>query len=498
MNIKSIKLALSLCAVLAPCLSQPVHAQSSRPARPKLVVGIAVDQMRWDYLYRYLQDYDGGLKRMLDEGFSCENTMINYVPSTTANGHTCIWTGSVPAINGIDGNHFYDGDRWVYCTEDSTVRSVGTTTKAGQMSPHYELSTTIGDELKLATDFRSKVISISLKDRAAILPGGHAADAAYWVDYKNGNFISSTYYMEELPRWVRDRNKNNRATTDSLYMTPAGITATVEMARLAIANEQLGRHDDTDLLCMSFSSTDKLGHAIGIRDERIRQMYLQIDRSLGQLFSDLDSKLGKGNYLVFLSADHGGADNVSYLQGKRIAAGTVDERALATRIDSALSVRLATAGRVKFVERVFDNKVQFSLPTIERLGLTLDRVKSVAMAEMKKVEKLAFVVDLDDIAGASVPSVIKEKIINGYNMHRGGHVQYVTQPQHYGADTDPHGTTHSTWNPYDTHIPFVLMGWQVPHGSTTAETHITDIAATVCAMLHIQMPNGCIGTPVKF
>lgn len=495
MSVKALLLSsLVSASIFAPREAQAQEAREAQAFRPKLVVGIAVDQMRWDYLYRFRSEYAGGLARMLDEGFSCENTMIDYIPSTTANGHTSIWTGSVPAVSGIDGNYFYDGARWVYCTEDSTVQSVGTKSAAGQMSPHYELVTTIGDELKLATDFRSRVISVSLKDRAAILPAGHAADAAYWEDKEDGSFISSTYYIKELPKWVRERNRRNRVCTDSLYMTNAGIVATTEMAELAVENELLGQRGETDLLCMSYSSTDKLGHAVGLRDERIHQMFLQLDRSLGELFSFLDSKVGRGNYLVFLSADHGGADNVAFMQSHRLPADTMDEVALAAALDSALAVRFGAKG---LVERVFDNKVHLSRTAIAGAGLDFDAVKREAIRELRKDERMAFVVDLEQAAAASVPTVIREKIVNGYNRLRGGDVQFIKQPQHYSADTDPLGTTHSAWNPYDTHIPFLLMGWQVPQGSTTAETHITDIAPTVCALLHIQMPNGCVGRPVQ-
>lgn len=488
------KVLLASSLLYGGVTTSQAQTQDTHSFRPKLVVGIAVDQMRWDYLYRFRSKYEGGLNRMLNEGFSCENTMINYIPSTTANGHTSIWTGSVPSISGIDGNYFYDGSRWIYCTDDSTVQSVGTTSAAGKMSPHYERVTTIGDELKLATDFRSKVVSISLKDRAAILPAGHAADIVLWVDKEDGRFISSTYYMKELPKWVHERNKRNKATTDSLYMTKAGILATTEMAKLAVDSEYLGQRGETDLLCLSFSSTDKLGHAIGLRDERIRQMYLQLDRSLGEFFDFLDSKVGKGNYLVFLSADHGAADNVAFLKSRRIPAATMDEVALAAELDSVLASRF---GVKNIVERVFDNKIQFNCETLKQFGLDLVDVKREAIKELRKNEQMAYVVDLDEVASASVPTVIKEKIINGYNRQRGGDVQFIKQPQHYSADTDKLGTTHSAWNPYDTHIPFLLMGWNVPHGSTTVETHITDIAATVCAMLHIQMPNGCIGQPVQ-
>src|SRR5690242_2817864 len=190
-------------------------------SRPKLVVGIAVDQMRWDYLYRYYPRYqDGGFKRLLNEGFSCENTFINYLPSFTAVGHTTIFTGSVPAIDGITGNDWIDqltGRSW-YCTEDTTESTVGSSSKEGQMSPRNLLVSTITDELKLATNFRSKVVGVSLKDRASILPAGHTANGAFWLDDSNASFVTSTWYMKELPEWVK--RLNNRKVPQQLMSKP--------------------------------------------------------------------------------------------------------------------------------------------------------------------------------------------------------------------------------------------------------------------------------------
>ena len=178
--------------------------------RPKLVVGLVVDQMRWDYLYRYYDRYaaNGGFKRLLNQGFSCENTLIPYAPTVTAPGHTSIYTGTVPAIHGITGNLWWDNaeQREVYCTEDKTVQTVGSTTVAGLQSPRNLLVTTICDELRLATNFQSKVIGIAIKDRGGILPAGHSANAAYWYDAANGNWITSTYYMTDLPQWAKDLN----------------------------------------------------------------------------------------------------------------------------------------------------------------------------------------------------------------------------------------------------------------------------------------------------
>jgi len=194
------------------------HAQSE-VKRPKLVVGIVMDQMRWDYLYRYYARYSetGGFKRLLNQGFTCENTLIPYAPTITACGHSSIYTGTVPAINGISGNSWWDKEqmRTVYCTEDKTVSTVGSTSTLGKMSPRNLLVTTICDELRLATNFRSKVIGVAIKDRGGILPAGHSANGAYWYDNSNGNWITSNYYMNELPGWVS--NFNNQKIVDQYY-----------------------------------------------------------------------------------------------------------------------------------------------------------------------------------------------------------------------------------------------------------------------------------------
>ena len=201
---KIFKLILVLCTFCGIAQAQP--------ERPKLVVGIVIDQMRWDYLYRYYARYgEGGFKRMLGEGFSIENCKIPYIPSVTAIGHTSIWTGSVPSIHGIAGNNFVIDGQKVYCTDDKTVKPVGTNSNAGLMSPRNMWVTTIGDELRLATNNRSKVVGVALKDRASILPAGHHANGAYWFDDKTGRFITSTFYMDKLPEWVNKFNKQKKA-----------------------------------------------------------------------------------------------------------------------------------------------------------------------------------------------------------------------------------------------------------------------------------------------
>ncbi|HET7897221.1 MAG TPA: alkaline phosphatase family protein, partial [Flavisolibacter sp.] len=196
-------------SIIAFLLLIMIGGQAQNLSRPKLVVGIVVDQMRWDYLYRFYDRYgSGGFRRLLGEGFSCENTFIPYVPTYTAPGHACVYTGSVPSLHGIIGNNWYEKStkQVVYCTDDTTVRSVGSTSIAGEMSPRNMHASTVTDELRLSTNFKSKTIGIALKDRGAILPAGHSANAAYWFDDATGGWISSTYYLQALPQWVQQLN----------------------------------------------------------------------------------------------------------------------------------------------------------------------------------------------------------------------------------------------------------------------------------------------------
>lgn len=498
-SMKKIKLlvhAVTAFLLLAP--SGCMCAQAVGVERPKLVVGIVVDQMRWDYLYRYYSLFgEGGFKRLMNEGFSCENTMINYVPSVTAVGHTSIYTGSVPAVHGIAGNSFLLNDKMTYCCADSTVRSVGSSSDEGMMSPRNLLATTIGDELKIATDFKSKVVGVSLKDRASILPAGRAANGAYWMDYTTGTFISSTYYMDKLPQWVTDYNKTiGKVTKDEICYTPLGNKLTEELAKAAVAGESLGGDSITDLLTVSFSCTDLVGHKYGTHSDITRGIYVDLDRRLADLFQYLDQTVGKGQYLTFLTADHGAANNILMLD----AHGISGEGFFVNKVEKDLNNYLMNkfGSKTDLVRCIDSYKVFINHDAANRLSAGLDGVKEAAVEWLKENPLFAYVVDLEHANDAVIPAVIREKIINGYNRRRSGDIQLVLRPACYEVTGDQvdGGTTHGEWNPYDAHIPFLLMGWHVVPGKTHEKVSITDIAPTVCAMISIQMPNGCIGNPV--
>ncbi|MDN3551075.1 alkaline phosphatase PafA [Mucilaginibacter aquaedulcis] len=527
-------------------LSNQTNPASAALPRPKLVVGLVVDQMRWDYLYRYYDRYQsGGFKRLLNEGFTCENTNIDYIPTVTAAGHSCVYTGSVPAIHGIAGNDFIiqATGKSMYCTDDSTVRAVGSTSKAGQMSPRNLLVTTVTDELRLATNFRSKVIGIALKDRGGILPAGHTANAAYWFDDATGSWISSTYYMTDLPAWVKKFNDQKEpekflkqdwnplypvstylqsapdnsaryegkfagataptlpVKTSELYngkmgmirSTPFGNTMTLDLARAAVEGEQLGKNTVTDFLAVSLSSTDYVGHQYGPNSVEAEDTYLRLDKDLASFFSYLDATVGKGNYSVFITADHGAAHNATFLADHNIPAGTWNDAATRTDMNKLLEDKY----KVKNLVISMDNyQVNFDNTAIKKEGLNEGAIKSDCIQYLQKQPQIAFAVDMQKAQTANLPEELRSRIINGYNVEHSGVIQIILKPGIYSSHGTT-GTTHGTWNPYDTHIPLVFMGWGIKHGSLTRQTHMTDIAPTVASLLHIQTPNGNIGKTIS-
>lgn len=541
----------ALLVVLIASLTLQISAQSVIPSktpqpgitRPRLIVGIVVDQMRWDYLYRYYSRYGtGGFKRLLNEGFTCEDTYISHLPAFTAVGHTTIFTGSVPSIDGIAGNDWIDQatGKSVYCTQDDSVQPVGGTAPAGNMSPRNLLATTITDELMLASNFQSRVVGISLKDRASILPAGHTPTGAFWFDDVKGCFSTSTWYMKELPDWVSrfnakdepdqlvsggwntlypiDTYKESTADNmpweglfkgetsptfphdiarfykddhDNIRSSPFGNTLTLDFAKAAVEGYSLGQRDATDFLTINCASTDYVGHKYGPNSIEEEDVFLRLDKDFAAFFSYLDAKVGKGNYLVFLTADHGASHSIDFMRFHQIPAGFVGIRNMMKQLGDTLN---SVFGINDLLLNSSNYYVNFNLARVRQTGLSIDSLKRVAIYWLQQQQALQYVVDMADIEKAALPQPLHDMVINGYNRKRSGSILLIPNPGWF--DGFDKGTTHGVWNPQDTHIPLVFMGWHIPHGALYRITHMTDIAPTLANLLHIQAPDGNIGQPI--
>ncbi len=496
-----------IAAFVSVCNTVLAHTDFGE--RPKLVVGIVVDQMRWDYLSRYYDQFgEDGFKRLIEKGYSCDNCLINYVPTVTAIGHTSVYTGSTPALHGICGNDFFIDDDPVYCCGDNTVDPVGTDNrKKGCMSPRNLLATTIGDQIRLHTDFKSKVVGISYKDRAAILPAGRSSDHAYWLDTDNGQFITSTYYRTELPEWAKAYNKELKKNSElkkvgkDVGLYPLCGHITTDMAIAALKGERLGKGKVTDMLCVSYSQTDVIGHKYSTRGEHTDEAYLELDKDIARLLKALDNQVGEDNYLLFLTADHGGAHNFQFMidHGMNGGAWKTREIALNDQLNACLKEKFGDAVDHRSIINGFHGyRVFLNHGKIKSLGLDLEKVKEVLVEYFSQVPHVQFVMDFGKVNTWSVPDVLRSRALLGYHPHRSGDLLLVLEAGWYdfGRSSSPIGTTHSAWNPYDAHIPLLFYGWKVEHGSTSREVHITDIAPTVTQMLHIQQPNACIGEAI--
>jgi len=538
--------------------------------RPKLVVGLVIDQMRWDYLYRFYNLYgNDGFKRLLRDGYNCQNTMINYLPAFTGPGHTCIYTGSVPAIHGISGNNWIDdtGRNW-YCVEDMDSahhRSVLGSGASMPMSPDNLLVTTITDELRLATNFRSRVFGVAIKDRGSILPAGHLGNAAYY--YNDSVFTTSKYYSEKYqnPKWLQDFNnrklpdslarlhwkqfsQNNKDyelysavtgsygkgfpnekplpafpylhildTTDHLGMRtalkamPAGNDYTLMMAEANIEGENLGGEGNTDFMAISISATDYAGHQFGPNAKELQDMYLHLDNQIAGFLQYLDKTIGKDNYLLFVTADHGAAHNAVFLQDNNVPAGFANYAGEQQyRLNNLVRQQCYTPDMIRKnakeaykkktdtlynVVSILNYQVFINQNLVNNLGLDRDKVKATVVGFLEKEPHISYVADMEQIDRTPLPEPIRTMMINGYNRRRSGCIAYVMDPGWYDYNK-PTGTTHGTWNPYDAHIPLLWYGWHIPKGETYSVVHMTDISATLAALLHIQMPDGCIGKPI--
>jgi predicted AlkP superfamily pyrophosphatase or phosphodiesterase len=530
---------LASAALVSSC-----SRSSKEVKRPKIVIGLVVDQMRWDYLYRYYDRYsNAGFKRLINNGFECRQTYINYLPSFTAPGHACVYTGSVPSLHGIAGNDWTDNltGAHTYCVADTSVRITGDA-EGAPMSPANLLTTTVTDELRLATNFRSRVYGVALKDRSSILPAGHLANGAYWYNEKTGNFVSSSYYKNSNPAWLQEFNKKKegdrlvkegwnllyaadtyvQSTADSngyeapfkwekspvfprrfdtlkadaryglVKTIPAGNTFTLMMAKACIEGEDLGKKDATDFLAISLSATDYVGHRFAPNSIEMEDTYLRLDKEIAELLEYLDRRYGRNNYLFFLTADHGGAHNQQFLTDNHVPAG-VEHDAEAASLNASIKQAFGIDSLITFTDNY---QITMNDSLIATSHFDRETIRVSVMEWLRDMPEVAYVIDMEHMDRTPVPEPLRTMAVNGYNRNRSGSIQVVPKPGWYENGGRFTGTTHGTWNPYDTHIPLLWFGWNVAKGATAQRYDMTDIAPTIADMLRIQVPNGCIGKTI--
>jgi hypothetical protein len=530
-----------LCFFFGLIVFSSSFSQTQTVEKPKIVIGIMVDQMRWDFLYRFEKRYSsGGFKRLVRDGFSCDNAYIPYAQTVTAAGHSTVYTGSVPAISGIMGNDWYDRSlgKSVYCAEDATVKTIGGSANAQPMSPRNLQVTTICDEQRIATNFKSKTIGIAIKDRGGILPAGQSANAAYWYDASTGNWVTSTYYMNELPTWAKsfndkkvpdslfnlgwntlypintyilsdedEKNYEGKSIADSkpvfphniaayagknygaLSSTPHGNTLTLSFAKAAIEAEGLGNDEYADFLAISFSSPDYIGHQYGPNSIEVEDNYLRLDKELEAFFVYLDKKFGK-NYTVFLTADHGVAHAPGYSKEKKLPGGNMNMSAVAAAKNTMEKFKISN-----LVESFDNYQYYLNYKRIDSAGADLEAVKKYFIKELNKDPNIFYAFDISHLQDALLPELVKNKFLNGYHPKLSGDVQIILKAGYLsGSNT---GSSHGSWYPYDAHIPMVFMGAGIKKGRMTKNSSMSDIAPTLAALLKIQMPSGNVGDVIS-
>ncbi len=541
---KNLPLIIFLTLSFFSFQAQNVELQQKKSEKPKLVVGIVVDQMRYDYISRFWEKYeDDGFKRLIGEGFNFKNNHFNYIPTYTAPGHASVFTGTTPQNHGIIGNGWYNKfeKKEVYNAGDDNVESVGTTSDAGKMSPHRMLSTTVADENRLFTQMRGKTIGIGIKDRGAILPAGHTANAAYWFQGKDeGKWITSTFYMKDLPKWVKDFNNSGKATSyiktwntlhdietytesgpdkntfeggfnkqttfpydlaalsgtsgkfELVKVSPFGNSLTTDFALAAIEAEDLGQDEYTDFLTLSYSSPDYIGHNFGVNSKEIQDTYLRLDLDLARLLKHLDEKIGTGNYTIFLTSDHGGGDVPSYMKSVKIPAGYFDERGFNEKIQAFVK---EVFDEEDLIEKIYNYQVFFNYEALREADINAVELENSIAHYILQYPQVNNVYTRTQLQSGSFTTGMAALVQNGFNQKRSGDVVMVLKPSVITYSET--GSTHGSGFSYDTHAPLIFFGSGIPHGSTFERTEIIDIAPTISALLGISNPNAATGQPLR-
>src|SRR4030042_4302460 len=515
--------------------------------QPKLIVGMIISQMRYDYLYRYWDKLDDrGIKRMIERGTFCRNTSFNCLFSQEGVGHATIATGTTPSDHGIVAREWYLNlqDRTVKNTEDNNQQTIGGSPDAGKNSPLNLMSTTFTDELRLSNNFKSKVISISLNASPAVLSGGHTANSAFWFDPISGNFITSSYYIDSLPQWVDSFNlkklpdiymKQEWNTilpvadyTESLpdyskyeqgfngqvtfpynlqiisgstkkkqdygilNKTPFGNSLLKDFALTAIIEEGLGEDFYTDVLIISFTSLEYIGSLFGPNSVEVEDAIIRLDREIAHFMEFLDQHVGKESTLMFLTADHGGAPVPAYLSDMKIPVGYFNYNGAILLLKSALNNMY---GKGDWVKAYHSQQIYLNRTLIEDSRLSFEEFQNYVAQFMLQFSGVANTVTATTLQTTDFTSGIFKKIQNSYNQKNSGDVIVNLKP---GWVEKTEGTTnHNSSYAYDTRIPLICYGWKENRGTISRPVDITDIAPTIASFLNINYPNACTGHPIN-
>jgi predicted AlkP superfamily pyrophosphatase or phosphodiesterase len=539
------KRIISICIVI---ILSSISLIGQTNKRPKLVVGVVVDQMRYDYLIRFSEKFgDNGFKKLINKGFHVENAHYNYIPTYTAVGHSSIFTGTTPTNHGIIGNNWYDKflKKSIYCVDDSRYSSLGVSSNGGKKSPYRLQVTTITDQLRLAQNMKGKSIGIAIKDRSAILPAGHTATAAYWFEGgKEGKFISSSFYMDQLPSWVNNFNNNGKVknyvnivwdtyypissytesmSDDNSYegkfkgedkpvfphnipelktknggfnilkTIPLGNTITTDFAEATILGENLGKSDVTDFLAISYSSTDYVGHKYGVDSKEIEDTYIRMDKEIERLLKFLDKNVGRNNYTLFLTADHAVAQTPNYLKKLNIPAAYFDDKGFKEFVNITLEDKYAENG---LVENISNYQIFLNKEKIKSLNLEIRSVENFLVDEIVNFENIYKTVSAHTLQNTYFDAGLLSLVQQGYNQKLSGDVFYIPNPATLSSGYRHTGTSHGSGYSYDTHVPMIFYGKGIKKGSTKKYHPIIDIAPTISNLLQIEFSNGNTGSVI--
>ncbi len=511
-----------LFATMLPQLSLAALPPAKMPAhRPKLILAIAVDQFRYDYTTRFRERYSGGLATMLSQGAVFVDAHQDHFPTVTATGHATFLTGSVPATSGIIGNEWYDRKlgKVISSVEDAETTLLGVKGAKQGSSPHNLVVSTLGDEIKMSHRGDSKVIGISMKDRAAILPSGRMADAAYWVDGQTGSVVSSTWYQKQLPGWVEQFNRERLAfkavgaswypilqegsgkpfmtlpkTEDKAYLdewekTPYANDMLEELAERTMRNEHMGQDSGTDLLTVSFSANDHLGHAVGPDDASVEDMSVRTDGVIGKLLAAAVKQAGgREHLLVVLTADHGVSPVPEVNEARKMPGGRMDKADYLAKVEDAL---VAKFGAGKWMIGTQESGFYLNDDLMEQKKLKHSVVEDEAAAAAMKMPYVARTYTRTQLLRHdAMQSQIDEYVARSFYPQRGPDVIVILKPYFLFGKS---GTSHGSPYDYDSHVPLLFWGGAVEPGVYSKLVGISDVAPTLAAMVHVETPSGSVG-----